>query len=433
MEGELSTFILKIADIFLQGAQTVGMFRTIFLCFCLLLAGCTAAAEVPHPDPTVAATASPAPSPKPDWAGLIDRRTVSLRMPGRTESVPLSALGFFTDGEAILLDRDALMRYVNAFTAAYRTEPTPASAALSENFENPFVYTAGEDGSEPDRNALFDLLAGLDPKKQELSVSVPFDPIAPEVTEETLRETHALLAEYTTSFAEKSLKKANRVHNIKLAAERIHGVVVEPGAVFSMNKTIGDRTKGNGYLLAGAIANGTSTTEYGGGVCQVSTTLFNAVLMADLEVVERYHHSWPMQYAPVGRDATISTGIKDFRFRNTTDAPVTITASVDEQAHTVTVRLYGRHSADFAYIEIVSEQIKRLPGKEGERILDESLPPGTKEVERQGRRGRVAVVYRDFYAADGSLLRRETAYEDTYPSIGEIVYLSSDLYYGTDE
>ena len=427
----MSTFILENRDIFLQGAQTDGMFRTIFLVLCLLLAGCRVAKEQSIPDPTAAVIASP--SPRPDWAALIERRTVTLRMPGRTESVPLTTLGFFTDGQAILLDRDALGRYVDAFTAAYRTDPTPATAALSDDPEEPFVYTAGEDGSMPDRDSLFDLLAGLDPKAQELSVSVPFDPIAPEVTEQTLARAHALLSEYTTSFAEKTLKKANRVHNIKLAAERIHGIVVQPGEVFSMNRTIGDRTKANGYLLAGAIANGMSTTEYGGGVCQVSTTLFNAVLMADLEVVERYHHSWPMEYAPVGRDATIATGMKDFRFRNTTDEPITITAAVDEEAHTVTVRLYGKHAEDFAYIEVVSEQLKRLPGKEAEHLLDETLPPGTKEIERQARRGRVAVVYLDYYDADGNRLRRETAYEDTYPSIGEIAYLSPDLYYGTSE
>lgn len=400
------------------------MFRTILLLLCLLCMACHIA-----PDGAVPPTA-PTASPAPDWDALLKTRTVSLLLPDGVEVVSLYALGFRYDG-AIRADEELLMRYADAVAGAYRTPPVDATVTLSDRADEPFVYTDAVDGRTPDRAALLDALRRIDPAKQRQSIPVPFvsDPAA--VTRESLAKSHALLAAYTTSFASKTLRKENRVHNIRLAAERIHGTVVAPGEVFSMNRAIGDRTKANGYRLAGAITNGMSVTEYGGGVCQVSTTLFNAVLMADLAVEERYHHSWPMEYAPVGRDATIATGMKDFRFRNTSDAPVTIVASVDEEAMTVTVRLYGQHSDAFAYIEVVSEQLGRLPGKEAEWILDESLPPGTKQVERQARRGRTSVTYLDYYAADGTLIERRTAFTDTYPSIGEIAYVSSDLYYGT--
>ena len=395
------------------------------LLLCLLCMACHIAPDGAVPSPT-----APAASPAPDWDAVLKTRAVSLVLPDGVEVVSLYALGFRYDG-AIRADDGMLTRYADAIVEAYRTPPVDATVSLSGRTDEPFLYTDAIDGLMPDRAALLQALRSVDPEKSRQSITVPFVTDPAVVTRESLAETHALLSSYTTSFSSKTLRKENRVHNIKLAAARINGTVVAPGEVFSMNKTIGDRTKANGYKLAGAITNGMSVTEYGGGVCQVSTTLFNAVLMADLAVEERYHHSWPMEYAPVGRDATIATGMKDFRFRNTGDAPVTIVAEVDEGAMTVTVRLYGQHSDAFAYIEVVSEQLSRLPGKAAEWILDESLPPGTKQVERQGRRGRTSVTYLDYYAADGTLIERRTAFKDTYPSIGEIAYVSSDLYYGT--
>lgn len=400
------------------------------LLLCLLMLACRTPTNAGAFE--YSAQSDAAPSKQPDPEAILKTRTVTLLLHSGRETVSLAVLGYTADGGTLRRDGAAIRRYAEAVAQAYRTDAANATVTATGSFDEPFAYTEAEPGEMPDAEQLAKLLLAIDPTLANQTVSVPFVAVEPTVTAERLQETHALLSEYTTSFAEKTLRKENRVHNIRLAAERINGVVVAPGETFSMNRTIGDRTKANGYRLAGAITNGMSVTEYGGGVCQVSTTLFNAVLMADLEIVERYHHSWPMTYAPIGRDATIATGMKDFRFRNTSSEPVTILAAVDEKAMTVTVRLYGEHSDAFDHIEIVSEQLSRLPAKAAEHILDENLPPGTKEVEREGRRGRTSVTYLDYYAADGTLLRRETAFEDVYPSIGEIAYLSADLYYGTE-
>ena len=222
--------------------------------------------------------------------------------------------------------------------------------------------------------------------------------------------------------------RKNRVNNMDIAASRINGVFLAPGEEFSMNQTILDRNKENGYYLAPAIRNGTYEKEYGGGVCQVSSTLFNAVMMADLTVTERHHHSWPMTYVPIGRDATISTGYKDFKFINSTEDELIIFAHLDRKAKTVTVRLYGVQSPDFDHIKIVSKRTGSLPSKGTKVHLDESLSAGTRVEERKERRGKTSVTYKEYYDADGKLLKRETAYEDSYPSIEGLVYVSADLY-----
>lgn len=404
------------------------MFFLLLFCFFPLACGLNrnASTDAPSPPPVETVVSSPAPI---DWESVLKARYVDLALPDATERVSLWALGVRADENGTLSASDrALSDFADALCAAYRTDAVDASVTPSGSFSEPYTFCADTQGSIPSKAALLKALAALDWTVQRQTLAVPLDPVSAAVTQADLEREHALLSTYTTSFDSSKLRKANRVHNIVTAAARIDGVTVKPNEVFSINKAIGDRTKSNGYKLAGAIANGMNTTEYGGGVCQVSTTLFNAVLMADLEVVERYHHSWPMQYAPVGRDATIATGMKDFRFRNTSDAPVTIFASVDEAARTVSVSLYGKHSDAFERIEVVSEQTGRLPSLPGETRLDESLPPGTKEIERQGRRGRTSVTYLDYYAADGSRIKRVTAFEDTYPSIAEIAYVSTDLY-----
>ena len=259
-------------------------------------------------------------------------------------------------------------------------------------------------------------------------ITVDLQPVEASVTSEELKARYTLLSEFSTSFKGSTLGRKNRVNNMALAASRINGIVLEPGEEFSMNKTILDRTKENGYYLAPAIRNGTYEKEYGGGVCQVSSTLFNAVMMADLTVTERHHHSWPMHYVPIGRDATIATGYKDFKFVNSTEGELVIFAHLDKKAKKVTVRLYGIHSPDFDHIEIVSKRTGSLPAKGTKVRLDESLSAGSRVEERKERRGKTSVTYKDYYDAAGKLIRREKVYEDSYPSIEGLVYVAANLY-----
>ena len=146
----------------------------------------------------------------------------------------------------------------------------------------------------------------------------------------------ALIGEYETKF---SLNAKARNVNIALAAKLIDNKVVRPGETFSYNETVGPTTKANGFRRAQIYVKGRKEYGYGGGVCQVSSTLFNAVDEAGLKVVERHDHSLPVDYVPKGRDAATSHGGIDFKFVNNLDKPIRIDSYVDKTG-IVGVRLY---------------------------------------------------------------------------------------------
>ncbi|MGI6361740.1 MAG: VanW family protein [Bacillota bacterium] len=149
--------------------------------------------------------------------------------------------------------------------------------------------------------------------------------------------TTALLGSYTTYF---DAGLINRTTNIRLAAQAINNKVVKPGATFSFNSTVGPRTPAKGYKKAIIFQNGKQVQGYGGGVCQVSTTLFNAARSAKLTIVERHSHSLPVSYATPGNDASVYYGVTDFRFRNNTKNDILIKTIVGKNY--ITIQIYRR-------------------------------------------------------------------------------------------
>ena len=149
---------------------------------------------------------------------------------------------------------------------------------------------------------------------------------------------YGLIATYTT---DASTSSSARLHNIRLALSSINGTCLEPGEVFSFNGVVGERTKAAGYRPAPAYSRMETVMEYGGGICQVSSTLYAAVEKAGLEIVERHSHSLKVTYIPKGMDATVDWGNKDFKFANNTGEAIYIVGYVDgfEQVH---ISLYGR-------------------------------------------------------------------------------------------
>jgi putative cell wall-binding protein len=145
------------------------------------------------------------------------------------------------------------------------------------------------------------------------------------------------LSEYTTYF---DSGMVNRSDNIRLAAEALNGHTLSPGDLFSFNQSVGRRTAEAGYKEAPIIMGEEFVPGVGGGVCQVSTTLYNAAVLADLEIVERHHHTLPVAYVPAGQDATVSYPALDLKFRNTLDVYIVIRSSVE--GNTLTFQLYER-------------------------------------------------------------------------------------------
>lgn len=202
---------------------------------------------------------------------------------------------------------------------------------------------------------------------------------------------------------------ANRAYNVELAAKLLNGAVIEPGEVLSFNDTVGERSAERGFRNAPVIANGRIRQGLGGGVCQVSTTLHLAALSGGLEIVEHRTHSRTSSYAAAGLDATVSWGTIDYKIRNPYDFPVTVVATAVQGV--MRVELEG---AGLAELEIDTRKLRDLPIRE-RVVVDETLAPGERVVESQGRAGSVIRITRT--AEDGT---REV-FRQRYPSAPRVV------------
>ncbi|MEG1547654.1 MAG: VanW family protein [Clostridia bacterium] len=327
------------------------------------------------------------------------------------------------------IDMEKLRISLTDFTQPLNKKPK--SAAVSYDGKH-FSYIDAMVGRQVNIGELAGRVAqGLDSGERELIATT--SEIAPEYTMEMVQRDTELISEFTTSFAGSTYSKKNRVFNIKKATQMINGVMLDEGEEFDMNATIGDRNGQNGWKEAAAIRDGTYEQEYGGGVCQVSTTLYNAVLMADMEIIERWHHSWPLGYVDIGRDATISTDGPNFKFKNNLDSPIYISSVVDEKQKIITVRIYGRRRADGIHVSITSKKVDHMSNPGNEVLLDKSLPANTRQEKRKARAGSIAETYKQYLDEQGKLIKRELVSRDKYRPIKGLIYVSSDIYYGVAE
>ena len=171
-------------------------------------------------------------------------------------------------------------------------------------------------------------------------IEIPIIEDKPKMTKELLSLIDSEIGSYSTSFG---LEDSNRVHNVQLAAKSIDGRVVLPGDVFSFNETTGPRSKSAGYKEATVIMNGEFVPGEGGGVCQVSSTLYNTLLNSKMDIVERHRHTLPVGYVPEERDATVAYGYLDLKFRNSSEAPIYIKADVI--GNQLIIKLFGKNKA----------------------------------------------------------------------------------------
>lgn len=222
-----------------------------------------------------------------------------------------------------------------------------------------------------------------------------------------------LLAAYSTSFDPAARARS---HNIRLAARALDAAVVLPGREFSLDARIGPRLAQNGYREAPVILNDRVVPGPGGGVCQVATTLYNAVLYAGLEITERHPHSLPVDYVPIGRDATLASPTIDFRFVNNTGQAIMIAAGVE--GNRLTVSIFGTQPYPSRTVRLEVE--REVVAPEVRLVADPSLPPGAREVRVRGREGYRVRVYR-LWEEEGRLVRRELVSDDLYKPVATVV------------
>lgn len=236
----------------------------------------------------------------------------------------------------------------------------------------------------------------------------------PEITTERARKMgiEERIGTYTTTFAPGN---PPRVNNIHLLGDALDGTLVEPGGVFSFNESAGERTAAKGYEEAPAIVDGKLVPQLGGGVCQVGTTIFNAVFESGLPVVQRRNHSFYISHYPTGRDATVSWGGPDFQFKNDTKNWVLV--SVSYSSSSITVSLYGTDPGYGVTAEVGEwRSIRDFPT---ERIKDKTMLEGSKVVEDPGVKGR-SITVRRIVEKDGKVVRTDT-FVSTYRPKAEVV------------
>ncbi|MCR4398704.1 MAG: VanW family protein [Firmicutes bacterium] len=237
-------------------------------------------------------------------------------------------------------------------------------------------------------------------------VELPVVPVMPDLTESRLKALgiRKMIASYSTTLN----KDKDRTDNIKIAALRLDGYMLAPGQVFSFNDVIGPRTADSGYKETPVYWRDEVKKGLGGGVCQLSTTLYNVALLANLEIVERHPHSLTVDYVPLGRDAAVSYGEVDLKFRNNTLSHLLIKAEVaDNKVH---VKLFGNLEVD-QKVTISAQVLKKLDFTT-ETIVDPTLPSGQVQV-RDGKPGYVVRAERLVYV-NGTPAKKEVLGVSSY-------------------
>ena len=263
---------------------------------------------------------------------------------------------------------------------------------------NALVFVSEVPGKGIDQPALIDAILQADPLSGD-TIQIPITVLEPATTREMLEGKYTKRGQgYTTSFSDST---KNRKYNIRFGADKINGTILKPGEVFSANDTLGKRTRKNGWKNAGAYEGGEVVQQAGGGVCQLSSTLYNAVLYADLEIVERRNHSMPVHYVSRGRDATINSvgNIIDFKFRNNTSGDIIILAYTE--GNNLHMEIYGLpfETDEYDRIEIRTKQTGSQ-GIKTEYTYDDTKKETYKKTTSNGSKGYTVRTYKDYYKGE---------------------------------
>lgn len=322
-------------------------------------------------------------------------------------------------------DREKIMSALAAMSQSINTEATAAYAEPVTDWtqEERFIYHTGEEGITLNEEATADAIEkALGQGEFVCTVEATVNAVLPGGNIDDLKAATSFIASYTTKFSARrdDEVKQNRKFNIQKAADIINGNTIQPGEEWSFNTVVGPRTYELGWKGANGISGGKEyTIQPGGGICQVSTTLYNALLCANMEIVDRRAHTIPSDYVPVGLDATVDTRGIDFVWKNNTDMPVYIFARVEKvegssSRHTITVYVYGKPLPEGVTYQSRNEIIEER-SRQDEAIYtnDASIPTGYQLERVQGHKYYVAEAYQDKYV-DGKLAESKLLYTDKY-------------------
>lgn len=392
---------------------------------------------------------------KPAIDNVVNSIAVVVKGDGFSATITAGQLNVQTDLESVLsaafsgnadqsystqfsFDREALSLAIRDMNASLSHGATDATFTLDVDSKGkPSInYVEGTPGMGFDIEGTTSLIMNeLEAGHFNAEITPALTMVEPSVTVEDLKTQVTKIGSYTTTYCaelpsdqseEDRMIIENRSFNIGKASDIINGKIIQPGASFSFNKTVGNRTEKNGWKQAKGIYGGeTYNMQYGGGVCQVSTTMYVALIRAGIpfSAITRQNHSIPSTYVPKGLDATVDSGHIDFKFKNTTGSPIYIFAysTVNKKRsryRDLNVAIYGHALEEGLSYDLRSVSIEELDP--GEPIISYNKKQTTdyNVVTVDARPGYVVDVYRDTYM-NGKVVSSEMLYEDRYEAVTE--------------
>ena len=317
---------------------------------------------------------------------------------------------------SVTYDPENVRAFVRTVEQRVNQTAQDAQVATFDFSKRAFTFTDERVGARLKTEELYrQITDALDRHAYTATINASTEPVMPGVTKAELMSTFTCVSSFTTQLT----NDKNRNTNIRLAAQAVNGTAIMPGETFSFNQATGQRTVEKGYQPAAAIAGGTTVDEVGGGVCQVSSTLFNAAAMANLAIVQRSPHAWPSNYVDAGRDATVNWPDLDFKFRNDKTTPVFIVAFCESNA--CTVEIYGAALDAGVTIELITNVVSVTePPQTPLYENNPDLPHGTNQVKIKARTGYDVETYQVF-RQNGREIGRQLLCVSRYPMIQQVI------------
>ena len=323
------------------------------------------------------------------------------------------------------------MSSINQILAQIKSEvdkaPVSATKVYDDTVWPPYTYTDDVDGQELDITGLNEQIMGMVDRLESGVVDLAPTPVKAPITRAYLESQIVKLSSFETTIGNTSTE--GRFANIKLGTEMFNHLIIKSGESVSFNKVTGKRTEANGFQQALELAYGEYVMGWGGGICQVSSTLYNAVVNAGLEVRSRTQHSRPSSYVEKGLDATVQDDRIDFVFRNNTNADIFIETEYYKKGsyYRCKFTIYGRPDPNGYSYKLVSEVVQTIekpetvykPDKEMQYVVydDEEY------VYSKGEDGYIVDVYLVTLDANGLEVSREKKYTDTYKAVAPVTYV----------
>lgn len=353
-----------------------------------------------------------------DFMSSTIQETMSEAYNACEDNIPVDQSDFYTK---YVIDTDKLRAIIKDIADKTDVEAKEPQASFDADRRS-FSFTEGVSGIKVDiDDSLKNVIAAVENGSSDV-IELKTDIVYPVHTAEELRENTVKIAEYSSV----TTNNYNRNRNIELMCSYVNGYCIKPGEILSINGLVGERTPEKGFMAAPAIMDGKRTVDdIGGGICQLSGTLYNAALLANMKITERWAHSWPSDYLEIGLDSTLDWNTqKDLKIQNPTEYDMYISAWLEKKdlnsSNILRVAVYGKPFPDGVTVKVHSEITETTLPEPTAVTYTSSLSPGQSRTVIKARTGYRTRVWREFYC-NGELLDSEIVSYSVYSPIrGEI-------------